>query len=225
MAKNKEDKYWSYIDVVRMMGSDKFDRNMVKLKKKLGDDKYSEFQDWIYDKASKIQSKAEDTDGWGMSDDSTQYASYGAVLAGKEDYESCMKNPENLYDGYEDDGEEFSYSVDADEDMLDDDDIKEIEQEIEQEKKKEKSGDSDDDKDTKKKNKKEKPERDEDGNIVKHEEVKDPDTGKKVKVVTHTGPRGGKFYWPEGSPKDDKHKVYVQENISLVDYLEWANII
>lgn len=71
-----------------------------------------------------------------------------------------------------------------------------------------KSKNSEKDKDVKK---------DEDGNILKQEEVKDPKTGEKKKVITHTGPRGGKFYYPEGKPKTDEHKVYVQE--SLMDYL------
>ena len=53
---------------------------------------------------------------------------------------------------------------------------------------------------------------------VKDEEVKDPKTGKNIKVKTYTGPRGGKFYYPEGVPKTKKHKVYV-ESISLQDYL------
>ena len=44
----------------------------------------------------------------------------------------------------------------------------------------------------------------------KEEEVTDPETGKKIKVTTYTGPRGGKFYWPDGSPHDAKHKVYVE---------------
>lgn len=61
------------------------------------------------------------------------------------------------------------------------------------------------------KSKKEEPKKDEEGNVLKSEKIEDPKTGKKVKVVTHTGPRGGKFYWPEGSPKDDKHRVYIQK--------------
>ena len=67
-------------------------------------------------------------------------------------------------------------------------------------------------------------EKDEEGNIVKQEEITDKN-GKKKKVTTHTGPRGGKFYWPEGSPKDAKHKVYigkdgkVKECMDLRDYL------
>ena len=53
--------------------------------------------------------------------------------------------------------------------------------------------------------------KDKDGNILKKETVTDPKTGEKKKVVTHTGPRGGKFYYPEGKPKNDEHKVYVQK--------------
>ena len=56
-----------------------------------------------------------------------------------------------------------------------------------------------------------KSEKDEDGNVVKDEEVTDPETGKKIKVKTHTGPRGGKFYYPDGKPKTPENKVYVQE--------------
>jgi len=67
-------------------------------------------------------------------------------------------------------------------------------------------------------------EKDEDGNVLKQEEITDKD-GKKKKVTTHTGPRGGKFYWPDGAPKDAKHKVYigkdgkVKECMDLSDYL------
>ena len=71
--------------------------------------------------------------------------------------------------------------------------------------KKEKSNDSEDVK------------KDEDGNILKQEEVKDPKTGEKKKGTTHTGPRGGKFYYPDGKPKTPENKVYVQE--SLKNYL------
>ena len=69
-----------------------------------------------------------------------------------------------------------------------------------------------------------KTEKDEDGNVLKQEEITDKD-GKKKKVTTHTGPRGGKFYWPDGVPKDAKHKVYidrsgkVKECMDLMDYL------
>ena len=56
--------------------------------------------------------------------------------------------------------------------------------------------------------------KDENGNVLKHEEVEDKD-GKKIKVVTHTGPRGGKFYYPKDSPKDAEHRVYVE---SLYEY-------
>ena len=45
-----------------------------------------------------------------------------------------------------------------------------------------------------------------------------PKTGEKKKVVTHTGPRGGKFYYPDGKPKKPENKVYV-ESESLKDYL------
>ena len=48
--------------------------------------------------------------------------------------------------------------------------------------------------------------------IEKEEEVTDPETGKKIKVTTFTGPRGGKFYYPEGSPKKPENKVYVHES-------------
>ena len=50
--------------------------------------------------------------------------------------------------------------------------------------------------------------------VVKKEEVTDPKTGEKKKVTTYTGPRGGKFYYPDGAPKDAKHKVYVHENVT-----------
>ena len=68
------------------------------------------------------------------------------------------------------------------------------------------------------------PEKDSEGNVLKQEEITDKD-GKKKKVTTHTGPRGGKFYWPDGSPKDAEHKVYigkdgkVKECMDLRDYL------
>ena len=70
----------------------------------------------------------------------------------------------------------------------------------------------------KEESKKEEPKKDKDGNVIKQEVVKDPKTGEKKKVVTHTGPRGGKFYYPEGKPKKPENKVYV-ESISLKDYL------
>lgn len=56
---------------------------------------------------------------------------------------------------------------------------------------------------------------------VKDEEIEDPKTGKKIKVKTYTGPRGGKFYYPEGSPKTPENKVYV-ESISVLDYLLYS---
>ena len=48
--------------------------------------------------------------------------------------------------------------------------------------------------------------------IEKEEEVTDPETGKKIKVTTFTGPRGGKFYYPDGKPKKPENKVYVHES-------------
>lgn len=53
---------------------------------------------------------------------------------------------------------------------------------------------------------------------VKDEEITDPKTGEKIKVKTYTGPRGGKFYYPEGSPKTPENKVYL-ESITLSDYM------
>ena len=53
---------------------------------------------------------------------------------------------------------------------------------------------------------------------VKDEEVTDPETGEKKKVKTYTGPRGGKFYYPDGKPKKPENKVYL-ESITLQDYL------
>ena len=69
--------------------------------------------------------------------------------------------------------------------------------------------------------KKNKPEKDKDGNIIKQEEIKDPKTGEKKKVITHTGPRGGKFYYPDGKPKKPENKVYVENKkyCSLSNYL------
>lgn len=52
----------------------------------------------------------------------------------------------------------------------------------------------------------------EDEFIPKEAEVTDPDTGKKIKRVIHTGPKGGRFYYPDGKPKTPEHKVYVQES-------------
>lgn len=53
---------------------------------------------------------------------------------------------------------------------------------------------------------------------VQDEEIIDPKTGEKKKVKTYTGPRGGKFYYPDGAPKKPENKVYV-ENRSLTEYL------
>lgn len=51
-------------------------------------------------------------------------------------------------------------------------------------------------------------------------EVDDPENPgqkKKIKVVWHTGPRGGRYYYAPGKPKTDDHKVY--EGSSLKKYL------
>ena len=55
---------------------------------------------------------------------------------------------------------------------------------------------------------------------VKDEEIED-ENGKKIKVKTYTGPRGGKFYYPEGKPHTPEHKVYVEsiQKKSLSEYL------
>lgn len=50
---------------------------------------------------------------------------------------------------------------------------------------------------------------------VKDEEITDPDTGEKIKVKTYTGPRGGKFYYPDGKPKTPENKVYVHESVEI----------
>ena len=46
--------------------------------------------------------------------------------------------------------------------------------------------------------------------VEKEEEITDPETGKKIKVKTYTGPRGGKFYYPDGKPKTPENKIYVE---------------
>lgn len=53
---------------------------------------------------------------------------------------------------------------------------------------------------------------------IKDEEIIDSETGKKKKVKTYTGPRGGKFYYPDGKPKKPENKVYL-ESASLQSYL------
>ena len=53
---------------------------------------------------------------------------------------------------------------------------------------------------------------------VQDKEITDPKTGEKKKVKTYTGPRGGKFYYPDGAPKKPENKVYI-ENLSLTEYL------
>ena len=46
---------------------------------------------------------------------------------------------------------------------------------------------------------------------IKDMEVTDPKTGKKSVQKVHIGPQGGKYYWPDGSPHDAEHKVYVNK--------------
>ena len=66
------------------------------------------------------------------------------------------------------------------------------------------------------------------------EEVTDPETGKKIKKVKHTGPRGGHYYindkgehiypeeWNESIKNIKSVKTYITESkmVSLVDYLK-----
>ena len=66
------------------------------------------------------------------------------------------------------------------------------------------------------------------------EEVTDPETGKKIKKVKHTGPRGGHYYindkgehiypeeWNESIKNMKSVKIYITESkmVSLVDYLK-----
>ena len=68
----------------------------------------------------------------------------------------------------------------------------------------------------------------------KKEEVTDPETGKKIKKVKHTGPRGGHYYindkgehiypeeWNESIKNMKSVKTYITESkmVSLVDYLK-----
>ena len=69
--------------------------------------------------------------------------------------------------------------------------------------------------------------------IVKDEEITDPKTGEKKRVKTYTGPRGGKFYYPEGKSKKPENKVYVTKgktkssgtNESTDDYLSLKNFL
>ena len=53
------------------------------------------------------------------------------------------------------------------------------------------------------------------GERIEDQEVTDKNTGKKIKVKMHVGPRGGKYYWPDGVPHDDEHKVYADESINI----------
>lgn len=48
----------------------------------------------------------------------------------------------------------------------------------------------------------------------KRERITDPKTGEKIRVTTYTGPRGGKFYYPKGSPRTPDHKVYIESAIA-----------
>jgi colicin import membrane protein len=54
------------------------------------------------------------------------------------------------------------------------------------------------------------------GTTAKEEEVTDKDTGKKVKRKVYTGPKGGRYYYPNGVPHTPEHKVYVE---SLTEFL------
>ena len=54
------------------------------------------------------------------------------------------------------------------------------------------------------------------GTTAKEEVVKDPKTGEKKKQKVYTGPRGGRYYYPEKSPHKPENKVYVE---SLSEYL------
>jgi len=68
-------------------------------------------------------------------------------------------------------------------------------------------------------------EKDEFGNVIKDEEVTDPETGEKKKVKMHVGPRGGKFYYPDGKPKDADHRIYVKEDDgSLSSWLYYKSL-
>lgn len=46
------------------------------------------------------------------------------------------------------------------------------------------------------------------------EEVTDPETGEKKKVKMYTGPRGGRYYYPEGTPKKPENRVYPNESLT-----------
>lgn len=57
------------------------------------------------------------------------------------------------------------------------------------------------------------------GETISKEEVED-DSGKKVKVAVHTGPRGGRYYYAKGHPHTDENKRYLtKESKSFEDYL------
>ena len=48
------------------------------------------------------------------------------------------------------------------------------------------------------------------GTTAKEEDVTDKETGEKVKRKVYTGPRGGRYYYPNKSPHKPENKVYVE---------------
>lgn len=56
------------------------------------------------------------------------------------------------------------------------------------------------------------------GETLSTEEVVDKETGKKIKATVHTGPRGGKYYYPKGAPHNDEHKRYVKNESKSFEY-------
>ena len=52
------------------------------------------------------------------------------------------------------------------------------------------------------------------GATVSDEDVMDKETGKMVKRKVYTGPQGGRYWYADGAPHDDKHKNYIQESLS-----------
>lgn len=71
--------------------------------------------------------------------------------------------------------------------------------------------------------------------VVKDEEITDPKTGERKTVKTYTGPRGGKFYYPDGKSRKPENKVYLTKgkakpksgstNDSINDYLSLKNFL
>ena len=138
----------------------------------------------------------------------------------EDDYKEKSKNLEKEYDQKEKDLEkEYKDKIDAEKD---EDKKKDLEKELKDKKeaneaewmKKEKAlsaaknkakdeVDDNDEHDT------EKDETKKGKYKVKEEEIED-ENGNKIKVKTYTGPRGGKFYYPEGKPKTSENKVYVE---------------